>query len=624
MENIVKLLEAFSKNKIQAEELLEHITEKELNTVLNSNFKSTKNTLLLTQGEPINSGDVSGYLVTDKHLAKILFSEAKKRNTNINVIYSPINGDITDFANIRDSSGFFTRQKGSTTFCSLQASCEGKPTIGSVDCNYITTENRKKKMFEFSDGSTVELEINQHIVNFNGMHILREGDDISISGKDGKTYKGIIESEMSLIGKIYSVLATIIVEFKNNSNYKSIDETPTYQLNEKFLLNGIKTDVFKGFQKLIKYCYKKAGLKIYSTSHTSQTLAYSGLIASDISCLNNKIHIRQRKVDFGLGLLRDERIWDGVEEIDLLRLVFLGEKINKDNYKEIKKEYVSVLSNKLYNVFKIGTGNIAVVRLLCMPLTMLFNQDFDIDKFSKTYDLDIELVSSEILSMSGEKEVYHGFRGVRVTVHRKDIAELWCEAVIRAAQRVESEGSLERLQLLLSMVTLPQEVASFMSILNKTINKLQAQNIIAGVSIMVETAGAYILIEDFLKIHEDHIKLNGLLFGGNDFTAACLNMNRSDSASTIIPTYIREKLFDFSPFQSLNTQLVGKAIKDILEKVGKSDDYLIGLGGEIAGDWDSVQWLTENDMNSGLDYISTPPNRMIFSLIASAKATMKI
>lgn len=78
MENIVKLLEAFSKNKIQAEELLEHITEKELNTVLNSNFKSTKNTLLLTQGEPINSGNVSGYLVTDKHLAKILFSEAKK------------------------------------------------------------------------------------------------------------------------------------------------------------------------------------------------------------------------------------------------------------------------------------------------------------------------------------------------------------------------------------------------------------------------------------------------------------------------------------------------------------------------------------------------------------------
>lgn len=621
MNNITQLLESISRNEFTLEEVLENITEQDLNLILNSNFKNTQNNLLLAKGDPINPGDVSGYLITNRQLANRLFEEANKRKTTINIIYSPAKSDITDFSNIRQSVGFFTELKGRTTFCSLQASSEGKPTIGNVSFKRDMSRKTLVNTYKFLDGSTIEVKSQTSSIIFNNNHIVKEGDIISISGQHGKIYKGYIKNDISKISKVYSILSLILIEFQTGSSYNSITDTPTYIYNQNFLLDTVNSDMFKGFQKLLKYCYSKTTLKIYSTSHTPETLAYSGLIASDIYCKNNEIIISQRKEDFGLGLLRDERIWDSLDEIDLLRLVFLGEEICKERYQTIKMQYVNTLSNKLFNVIKMGTGSIAVIRLLCMPLTMLFNKNFNIKQFCDKYFLDIEHVQSKIVSLSGEKEVYHGFRGVRVTVHRRDIAELWCESVIKASLRAYNQGKLDKLQILLSMVTLPQEISGFIKVLNNTIAKFDASHIFSGVSIMIETAGSYILIEDFMKIHEDNINLNGLLFGGNDFTAACLNMNRSDSASTIIPTYIQEGLFKSSPFKSLNTQLVGKAIIDILEKVNNTENHLLGLGGEIAGDWNTVQWLVQNCTHKGLNYISTPPNRMIYSLIASAKAT---
>lgn len=622
MTNIIQLLELLSTDKISSEEILQYITEQDLNLILNNNFKNTKNNLLLTKGESINSGDASGYLVTNKLLADTLFKEAKKRGTKINIIYAPEKGDITDFSNIKECSGFFTEQKGRTTFCSLQASCEGKPTIGNVTCNRNSYKKSVKLSFKFLDESMIELDTIYSELVFNNNHIVKEGEILSISGQEGKIYKGLIEvdsSKISKISKIYHVLSQSLVELKNEISYKNISDTPTYKEHKDFLIDYIKDDTFKGFQKLLKYCYQQTKLKIYSTSHTSETLAYSSLIASDIYYENNEIIINNRNKDFGLGLLRDERIWNSIDEIDLLRLLFLGERVSKDYY-QIKEQYVNTLTDKLYNVFKIGTGNVAVVRLLCMPLTMLFTKYFDIARFCKQYNLDTEVVKSEIQKISGEKEAYHGFRGVRITVQRKDIAEFWCQAVIKAAQKAHYENSLEKVQILLSMVTLPQEVSNFIKVLNKVVKQYDCQNIFSGLSIMIETTGAYILIDDFMRIRKEKVKLNGLLFGGNDFTAACLNMNRSDSAATIIPTYIEEGIFEYSPFQSLNTQLVGKAIVDTLDKLNNQGDYLLGLGGEIAGDWNSVQWLAKNAAIKGLNYISTPPNRMIYSLVASAKA----
>ncbi len=101
-------------------------------------------------------------------------------------------------------------------------------------------------------------------------------------------------------------------------------------------------------------------------------------------------------------------------------------------------------------------------------------------------------------------------------------------------------------------------------------------------------------------------------------------MNRSDSSETIIPSYVKAGIFKDSPFNSLNTQVVGKALVNVLniDKSSYNKNFLIGLGGEIAGNWETINWLTENAVDKGLDYITTPPNRMIYAIISSAKTTV--
>lgn len=179
------------------------------------------------------------------------------------------------------------------------------------------------------------------------------------------------------------------------------------------------------------------------------------------------------------------------------------------------------------------------------------------------------------------------------------------------------------------MVTLPQEVEHFIGVLERKLDELvgEDRDWFRGVSVMIETSGSYHLAEEILDVGGRRIDVNGALFGGNDFTAACLNMNRADSAALILPSYVRLGIFQKSPFDTLNQQIVGKALSFTLRRARvlkrkNSRDYLLGLGGEIAGDWDSVQWLTENAAPYGLDYVSTPPNRLLYALFASAQASL--
>jgi pyruvate,orthophosphate dikinase len=217
---------------------------------------------------------------------------------------------------------------------------------------------------------------------------------------------------------------------------------------------------------------------------------------------------------------------------------------------------------------------------------------------------------------------------VRVTVQRQDICEIWCEGIIKAAHKAQTNDVNVTLQILLSMVTFPKEVSMFVETFEKLVQSYGIQDLVRGVSIMIETSGSFHVLEDILDVKGTNIELNGALFGGNDFTAACLNMNRADSAKSIIPEYVKLNIMPSSPFQIINEQIIGKSIvqglrRTKLLKLSNGREYLMGLGGEIAGSWQSVKWLSKHAAPHGLNYVSTPPDRILFSLFASAQSVLQ-
>ncbi|PZD96766.1 hypothetical protein DNH61_06100 [Paenibacillus sambharensis] len=623
-------LDQLARRTKSPEDVLMHMKEEDLTNLLSASFVHVDQEKAVGTGESILPGDVSGQLVLDRDLGELLLAEADRRGTSVPIIYSRENGNLEDFHVLKASRGFFTSQKGRTTFCPVQASCEGVPTLIAVGCEYRRSDVLQPRTFRFEDGSELTVERPMHSLVFPGAE-LQEGDRVSMSGSSGLIFKGELEARPSDIFSLYDLLAECYLESLDTHGPAAakhqLTSTAIYQNNRGFLTTVASSHEFQGFQLLKNKAREIAALKVFSTAHAAKTMALTKLFASDIAVVDGHIHIDFKESEYGLGLLRDERMWNQADDIDLMRIVFLGEGVIGPGYAGYKDSYLARFTDMVYDVFKVGTGAVAVVRLLCMPYNMIFHKTFDSAKFSAKYGLNDKAVADRVQVLAGESETYHGCRGVRVTVQREDICELWCEGVIQAAMRAYNEGVPVQVQVLLSMVTFPQEVDMFITTFEKVVARYDAQAVARGISVMIETSGSYHLAEDILDLSGDRVQVSGVLFGGNDFTAACLNMNRADSAASIIPEYIKLNIMSASPFQHLNEQIVGKAIVQTLKRTvilqrGNKRDYLMGLGGEVAGSWESVQWLSRHAAPHGLHYVSTPPDRMFFSLMASAQAAL--
>lgn len=634
-----KLLESAAKNPERAFDALLDMTEEKLRGMISPAFDGREEERLVGRGRSILQGDVSGQLVMDRKLGEFLLGEADERGTGIDLIYSPPSGGLDDFSVLKSSKGYFSSDGAETAFCAVQASCEGVPAVIGVDCAHSDVAAKRASLtYEFHDGSTLDVEQPHRAVVFSGPGGGRvaESEVVSVGGADGTVFRGGLRSAYPTNAQpVYRLLAECYLEalerFGPAEAEKRLSETDVFAEHGGWLLDAVRSEEFEGFQALVRAAIEAADLKVLSTAHTPEAVALTRMYASEVSATEEGgLRVVAGDADYGVGLLRDERMWGQHDDVDLLRLVFLGPETVGAGYRGYAEAYRDTLTEMLYRVMRVGTGGAAVVRLLCMPYKMIFSEGFDSERFAARYGLDHEAVRERAEQLGGENEAYHGCRGVRVTVQREDICELWCESVIRAAKRARDEGTPVVLQILLSMVTFPQEVESFVRVFERKLDEVVGRDrgFVRGISVMIETSGSFHLLEEILGVRGDHVGVNGALFGGNDFTAACLNMNRADSSDSMLPAYVRLGILPDSPYKAINEQIVGKAVTfalrraRVLERKNRRD-YLIGLGGEIAGDWESVRWLTENAAPYGLDYVSTPPDRLLFSLFSSARASLR-
>lgn len=97
---------------------------------------------------------------------------------------------------------------------------------------------------------------------------------------------------------------------------------------------------------------------------------------------------------------------------------------------------------------------------------------------------------------------------------------------------------------------------------------------------------------------------------------------------TIIPGYIEKGIFTVSPFQQIHHTTVGNAIIQSLSRINRlAEDlnrpYYWGLAGELAGNWETIQWLTEHAAPLQLAYITTVPEHLVQALCAAAQASLR-
>jgi len=108
-------------------------------------------------------------------------------------------------------------------------------------------------------------------------------------------------------------------------------------------------------------------------------------------------------------------------------------------------------------------------------------------------------------------------------------------------------------------------------------------------------------------------------FGTNDLTQMTYGFSRDD-AGKFLSDYYAKNIFEFDPFQRVDTEGVGELMKIAVEK-GKAtrSDLKIGICGEHGGDPSTIEFCHK----IGLNYVSCSPYRVPIARLAAAQANIK-
>lgn len=631
-----EVFELVGKGLISAADALAQITPANLARFLTPCFSDEDSRRMPSAtGEGILEGDVSGILVLSRDLANHV-AALNRDGYGIDYIYCLEEGDIDDFFAIKHASGFFTNNPGKTTFSPVQSVQEGVPTIIGVPFESGLEADESALVLAAQDGRSETLVRRRRWIELAGAggnaRLIVEGEPVSLSGSSGAIWPGQNRKSAPRLARLYAMLVACYqaarTRFGAAQAWLRIAETPEYAAHGAEIDAIVGSAAYRGFEKTRDLAQANPACRTYVNVHNDACVVWARLVASNLAMVSGKLVITTDESKFGVGLLRDERMWTEPEEIDLLRLLLLGETATgAEQFAAVRQRYISHHAQALYRILSVGTGTVCVARTLCMPFSKFLPDDFDVQAFAARMALDPAAVKKALRAVAGEREVYHGCRGVRLFSVREDIAECWLAALLTAAKRTVEEDIHLDLRILLATLTFAVEAERFMALLDRLAPDIlgdAAKDVIGGVATMLETSGAYIDLEEIFSVSGRTTVLNGALVGTNDFTTACLNLNRGDAPRTIIPAYVEKGLFAASPFKRLHPT-VGKAIGTALERsavLGQQINrrFQWGLAGELSYDWDSVQLLAANAAPKGLDYISTSPDTLIPTLFAVATA----
>ena len=109
-------------------------------------------------------------------------------------------------------------------------------------------------------------------------------------------------------------------------------------------------------------------------------------------------------------------------------------------------------------------------------------------------------------------------------------------------------------------------------------------------------------------------------FGTNDLTQTGLGFSRDDIEGKILARYIELKVFDRSPFETIDAPGVGQMLR-MGAWLGRKTkpDIELGVCGEHGGDPDSIDFFH----HSGIDYVSCSPYRVPVARVAAAQAAVR-
>jgi pyruvate,orthophosphate dikinase len=418
-----------------------------------------------------------------------------------------------------------------------------------------------------------ELEMNLASRQFTapGGITVREGDVISIDGSSGTVYAGEVP-----------VMASPVVEFFEGS------------------LDAEADDLVAAVARIMDHADATRRLGVYANADTGEDCARARRFGAG-----------------GVGLVRTEHMFLGERRQLVERLILAddaeGRQAALDALEPLQRgDFVDIL--------KAMDGLPVTIRLIDPPLHEFLPDLTEISvkvalAGDQATEKDRKLLDA--VRRLHEQNPMLGLRGVRLGLVIPGLFAMQERAIAQAAAELKKAGADPRPEIMIPLTASVQEMEITREEAAKVLESVEKET---GVSVhtligtMIEVPRATMIAGEIARSAEF------FSFGTNDLTQMGWGFSRDDVEGAFFSRYIELGIFGVSPFETIDTEGVGRMIR-IASEEGRAarPDLELGVCGEHGGDPESVHFFHE----VGLNYVSCSPFRVPVARLEAGRAALQ-
>jgi pyruvate, orthophosphate dikinase len=322
----------------------------------------------------------------------------------------------------------------------------------------------------------------------------------------------------------------------------------------------------------------------------------------------------------GIGLCRTEHMFFGDDRHEKMVAVILG--ATTEERRERLKALLPLQQGDFEGLFEAMEGLPVTIRLLDPPLhEFLPNRteiESEVERARVEMADDLEELEATLERVRALEEVNPmlGTRGVRLGLLYPEIYEMQVVAMMRAAKAVRNRtGHDPHLEVMVPLVAYEGELEAMRRMILEVGEREGLEHPRDyQIGTMIELPRACFLADRIARAADF------FSFGTNDLTQTGLGFSRDDIEGKILAKYIDRRIFDRSPFETIDQPGIGQMLR-MGAWLGRKTkvDIELGICGEHGGDPDSIDFFH----HSGIDYVSCSPYRVPVARVAAAQAAVR-
>ena len=321
----------------------------------------------------------------------------------------------------------------------------------------------------------------------------------------------------------------------------------------------------------------------------------------------------------GIGLCRTEHMFLG-DRRQLVEDLILAD---TDDERQAALDALEPLQKEDFvGIFAAMDGLPVTVRLIDPPLHEFLPDLTELSvrvavAESKGEDVGRDKVLLEAVQRLHEANPMLGLRGVRLGLVIPGLFGMQVKAIAEAAAERKKAGGDPKPEIMIPLVGAVQELEVIKDETEKVLASVREET---GVEVdtligtMIEVPRAALTAGQIAESAEF------FSFGTNDLTQMGWGFSRDDVEAAFFSKYLDLGIFGVSPFESLDTEGVGRLVRIATEEGRAARPGLkVGVCGEHGGDPDSVHFFHQ----VGLDYVSCSPFRIPVARLEAGRAAVE-